>query len=73
MLAVKELCPNLMNDRLLSGMDQRIKLHEGKLINAMPIYRWLLSDLSLIDLSQDCIEVGIDRGINKAGSSKFTG
>lgn len=39
----------------------------------MPIYRWLLSDLSLVDLSQDCIDVSIKRGIAKAGSSKFSG
>ena len=55
MFAIKDLCPNLMNDWLVNGIESKIRLHEGKLINAMPIYRWLLSDWALIDLSEDCV------------------
>lgn len=73
MIGVKDLCPHLVNERLLNGVDQWIKLHESKLINAMPIYRWLLSDTSLIDLSEDCIEVAVEWGIKKADQKVFEG
>ena len=39
----------------------------------MPIYWWLLSDTSLVDLGEDCIKVSIDWAIKKAGSSAFQG
>lgn len=37
----------------------------------MPIYWWLLSDTSLMDLGEDCIKVSIDRAVKKAGAGEF--
>lgn len=71
MIHMKEHCPQHFNKRLYEGVDLRIRVHERKLINAMPIYRWLLSDTSLVDLGEDCIKVSIDWAIKKAGVEAF--
>jgi len=70
---MKEACGNLFNSWLKHSIDLRIKLHEEKLINAMPIYWWLLSDTSLMDIGEDCVKVSIDWAIKKTGQSEFTG
>jgi len=39
----------------------------------MPIYRWLLSDMSVLDLGEDCIKVSINRAVKQGGESQFHG
>ena len=47
---------------LEDSVQQRIDLYDGTLNNVMPIYRWLLADMSIIDLGEDCTEISIKRG-----------
>jgi len=64
LVTLKEKCPeHLYNERMSIGVENRIRLYESTLNNAMPIYRWLLSDSSVMDLGEDCTEFSISRAI----------
>ena len=55
------------------GVENRIRLYESTLNNAMPIYRWLLSDSSVMDLGEDCTEFSITRAISEAADVGLSG
>lgn len=56
---------NLLN----IAVQKKIELHCKTLINAIPMYKWLLNDEHLVDRGQDCQELGVKRAIQDAYES----
>ena len=62
-------CKNLVSILCINtilAIQKKLELHSQKLINAIPMYKWLLMDEHLVDRGEDCDELGIQRAIKEA-------